>query len=67
MTQGRSERMEKAAHGACTSDQRDGARIHEEVLGGSPSEENIRREQRDPDSVRTGAEVPRAQRQEVRP
>ena len=30
------------------------------------SEDNIRREQRDPDAGRTGAEVRRAQRQEVR-
>ena len=48
-----------------TSDQCDSARIHEEVPGGSSSEDHIRRE-RDPDAGRTGAEVRRTQRQVVR-
>ena len=45
--------MEKATHGVRNSDQRDGARIHGEVS----CEDNIRREQRDPDAGRTGAEI----------
>ena len=64
--QSRSERMETAAHGGRTSDQCDGARIHEEVHRNSKDEDDIRREQRDPDAGRTGAEVRRVQRQEIR-
>ena len=49
-TQRWSERMEKAAHGVRTSDQCDGARIHDEVGVDSPREDDSRREQRDPDA-----------------
>ena len=65
-TQRRSERMETAAHSVRTGDQCDGARIHEEVPGDSQSEDNVRREQRDPDAGRSGTEVRRALRQEIR-
>ena len=62
----RSERLEKAAHGTCAGDQRDGTRIHEEVPGHSSSKNSLRCEQRDADVRRTGAEVRRSRRQEVR-
>ena len=51
------ERMEQVAHGVRTGDQCDGARIHEEVAGDSPSDDDSRREQHDPDAGANGERV----------